>query len=351
MSEPERILELTRAVHDVANDKIQAIKKVTGTTRILSLNALIEATRAGEAGKGFAVVANEVKNVSQSIDSITQSLEGELSSTIRDLMSLGQTLIGQLRGSRLADLALNMIEIIDRNLYERSCDVRWWATDSAMVDCLAHASPESAAYAARRLGVILDSYTVYLDLWVADSNGRVVANGRPGRYPGVVGTDVSTESWFVDAMATATGNDYSMADISANPALDNALVATYATAIREGGEADGAPLGVLGIFFDWQPQADSVVKGVRLQAEEKTRTRCLLVDRNMKVLAASDGVGVLRDMVRLRTDGNQMGAYVDEVGNVVGFSVTPGYETYAGMGWYGIIIQQPAVDGEIPAKH
>ncbi|OJX79594.1 cache domain-containing protein [Magnetospirillum sp. 64-120] len=349
MSEPERILELTRAVHDVANDKIQAIKKVTGTTRILSLNALIEATRAGEAGKGFAVVANEVKNVSQSIDSITQSLEGELSSTIRDLMSLGQTLIGQLRGSRLADLALNMIEIIDRNLYERSCDVRWWATDSAMVDCLTRVCPESAAYASRRLGVILDSYTVYLDLWVADANGRVVANGRPGRYPGVVGSDVSKESWFTDAMAGANGNDYSMADISANAALDGALVATYATAIREGGEVDGAPLGVLGIFFDWQPQAETVVKGVRLRDEEKGRTRCLLVDRNMKVLAASDGVGVLKDMIRLRTDGNPMGAYVDEVGNVVGFAATPGYETYAGMGWYGIIVQQPSSDAEADA--
>jgi hypothetical protein len=345
MSEPERILELTRAVHDVANDKIQAIKKVTGTTRILSLNALIEATRAGEAGKGFAVVANEVKNVSQSIDTITQALEGELSSTIRDLMSLGQTLISQLRGSRLADLALNMIEIIDRNLYERSCDVRWWATDSAMVDCLTRRDAGTAAFAARRLGVILDSYTVYLDLWVADAQGRVVANGRPGRYPNVVGTDVSGQKWFSDSINTASGNDYAMADVEANAALGGALVGTYATAIREGGEADGKPLGVLGIFFDWQPQAETVVKGVRLRDEEKARTRCLLVDRNMKVLASSDGVGVLRDVVRLQTGGGNMGAYVDEFGNVVGYALTPGYETYEGMGWYGIIIQQPVGDG------
>ncbi|MBR9972825.1 methyl-accepting chemotaxis protein [Magnetospirillum sulfuroxidans] len=352
MSEPERILELTRAVHDVANDKIRAIKKVTGTTRILSLNALIEATRAGDAGKGFAVVANEVKNVSQSIDSITQALEGELSSTIRDLMNLGQALIGQLRGSRLADLALNMIEIIDRNLYERSCDVRWWATDSAMVDCLTRDDLAATAHAARRLGVILDSYTVYLDLWVADANGRVVANGRPARYSKAVGTDVSREKWFLDAMATASGNDFSMADIQANASLDGALVATYATAIRERGETDGKPLGVLGIFFDWEPQADAVLKGVRLRSEEKARTRCLLVDRQLKILAASDGVGVLTDAVRLRADQGQMGAYVDELGNVIGFALTPGYETYAGMGWYGVIIQQPAAETiEAGAKH
>ncbi|OAN63187.1 methyl-accepting chemotaxis protein [Magnetospirillum moscoviense] len=342
MSEPERILELTRAVHDVASDKIQEIKRVTGTTRILSLNALIEATRAGEAGKGFAVVANEVKNVSTSIDSITQSLEGELSSTIADLMNLGETLIGQLRGSRLADLALNMIEIIDRNLYERSCDVRWWATDSAMVDCLADATPTATAYASKRLGVILDSYTVYLDLWVVDANGRVVATGRPDRYPRAVGTDVSREAWFQNAMATADGTEFAMADISSVGALDGALVATYATAIRAGGDVNGELLGALGIFFDWRPQADGVVKGVRLRPEEKDRTRCLLIDANRKVLASSDGNGILSETIRLETGSTDMGSYVDEVGRIVGFAATPGYETYEGMGWYGVIIQLPS---------
>ena len=29
---------------------------------------------------------------------------------------------------------LTNIDLIDRNLYERSCDVRWWATDSSVVD-------------------------------------------------------------------------------------------------------------------------------------------------------------------------------------------------------------------------
>jgi hypothetical protein len=37
------------------------------------------------------------------------------------------------RGERMVDLSLNAIELMDRNLYERTCDVRWWATDSAIV--------------------------------------------------------------------------------------------------------------------------------------------------------------------------------------------------------------------------
>ncbi len=345
MSEPERILELTRAVYEVASDKIREIKQVTGTTRILSLNALIEATRAGEAGRGFAVVANEVKNVSHNINTITQSLEGELSATIQDLMTLGEHMVRQLRGARLADLALNMIEIIDRNLYERSCDVRWWATDSAVVDCVATETPGAAAFASKRLGVILDSYTVYLDLWVANADGRVIANGRPDRYGRAVGADVSADAWFRDAMATADGGEYAVADVSASAVLGGAPVATYATAIREGGETNGRPIGVLGIFFDWQSQAETVVKGVRLRKEEQASTRCLLLDQNHRVIASSDGRGFLTETVSLETHHGTMGAYVDPLGQIVGYALTPGYETYRGLGWYGVIVQEPRTAG------
>ena len=339
MSQPEKIIELTRSVYDVTNDKIRAIKEITGTTRILSLNALIEATRAGEAGRGFAVVANEVKRVSDGIIGITHSLESELSTAIREIMDLGEHLVRQLRGGRLVDLSLNMIEIIDRNLYERSCDVRWWATDSAMVDCLTNQSPETIDHACHRLGVILNSYTVYLDLWVADADGNIIANGRPNRYGRAIGTNVAREKWFMDAMTSSSGADFSVADIAINHALDGAPVATYATAVREGGDENGKPLGVLGIFFDWNPQAETVVKGLRLSPEEKGRTRALLLDNRRRVIASSDGQGFLTETFPLRTELGAQGSYADDKGHVVGFSITPGYETYAGLGWYGVVIQ------------
>ena len=50
-----------------------------------------------------------------------------------------------------------------------------------MVDCALAPSPENAAHASRRLGVILSSYTVYIDLWLCDLSGKVIANGRPDR--------------------------------------------------------------------------------------------------------------------------------------------------------------------------
>ncbi|MBF0372783.1 MAG: chemotaxis protein [Alphaproteobacteria bacterium] len=339
MAEPEKVLELTREVYDVANDKIALIKKVTQATRILALNALIESARAGDLGRGFAVVANEVKGVSDRINEIAAELEGELAVTISGLMRLGEAMVKDMRGQRLTDLALNMIDVIDRNLYERSCDVRWWATDSAVVDCLGVGTPEAREWASKRLGVILASYTVYLDLWIADRDGRVVANGRPQRFPRAKGADVSRQSWFRDAMATPSGAEFAVADVSVEQALEGAQVATYATAIRAGGDEHGEPMGVLGIFFDWAPQARAVVDSVRLSDEERPLTRCLLIDHNHRVIAASDDKGILADTFPIETQG-ATGIATTKDGDLIGYALTPGYETYQGLGWYGVIVQK-----------
>lgn len=339
---PERIVALSHAVSDLATRKMDEIQAVTNTTKILALNALIEAMRAGEAGRGFAVVAQEVKAISERITGIGNELRVQMASQTGELDTLGRRLVAQLRGNRLADLALNMIDIIDRNLYERSCDVRWWATDSAMVDCAADPTPERCAYAAKRLGVILNAYTVYLDLWVVDRRGVVLANGRPDRYRRAVGSSVAGEGWFRDALNTRTGDDFAVADIAVNDLLDHRTVATYATAIRAGGDANGAVTGVLGIFFDWQSQSETVVRSVRLTEDERASTRCLLVDRRHRVIAASDGRGVLSETFPLKTDGHSQGCYSDDKGGVVGFALTPGYETYKGLGWYGVITQDAA---------
>jgi hypothetical protein len=140
-------------------------------------------------------------------------------------------------------------------------------------------------------------------------------------------------------MATRSGTDFAVADIGANDLLDRATVATYATAIRAGGEESGPVIGVLGVFFDWQTQSQGVVDSVRLTDEERSRTRCLLVDSRHRVIAASDRRGVLTESYPLRTGGHGHGSYSDEQGRVVGFAVTPGYETYKGLGWFGVIVQ------------
>lgn len=345
MSEHEKLMELSRNVGSIASRKLISINSITHEIRILALNALIEASRAGSAGVGFAVVAKEVKSVSHRITDISHEMGKELATSISDLNKVGMTMMAQLeeaRGQRLKDLALNMIDIIDRNLYERSCDVRWWATDTAVVEALAQADQPKRRFASERLAVILNSYTVYLDLWIADLDGNVVANGRPELYPGVVGSSVAEEAWFRDALATASGDHYAAQDIEVAARLGSQQVATYSTAVREGGRANGRVIGALGIFFDWGTQAAAVVNAVRLTEEEKKLTRCMLVDREGRIIASSDARGILRDKFKIRKSKGsaKIDFYTTAEGTSVGFAETPGYETYPGLGWHGVIEQR-----------
>jgi hypothetical protein len=235
----------------------------------------------------------------------------------------------------MVDLSLNAIELIDRNLYERTCDVRWWATDSAVVDCATTPNAAAVAHASERLAVILGAYTVYLDLWLCDLNGNVIANGRADRFD-VIGQNVAATKWFREARELASGDDYVAGDIECQPLLGDAQVATYCARVRTDGKARGKPTGILAIHFDWEPQARAIVSGVRVGSADKARV--LLVDSNFRVIAASDGEGLLRERVPLTLDGRRSGFYQDRSGTLVAFHATPGYETYKGLGWYGVIL-------------
>jgi hypothetical protein len=329
------ILDLAYAVSRVTGEKIDLIDGVMRQTHLLALNARIEAARAGQAGAAFAVVADEMSLVAKDINAISGQLRGAVADNIARLEIAGSRMVRQMRGARLTDLAHNCIEVIDRNLYERSCDVRWWATDSAIVEALETPTGASATYASQRLATILRSYTVYLDLWVADSHGRVIANGRPDRTD-VVGRDVSQERWFQQAQRTLSGDDFVVCDVAAQPGLDGQAAATYATAVRRGGANEGRATGVLGIFFDWAPQAAAIVEGVGLAPDEKAHTRVMLLDAQHRVLAASDGAGLLTERFNLDKGSQTRGHYI-ESDRLIAFAQTPGYETYKGLGWYGCI--------------
>ncbi len=332
------IVECSQAARGTTLNKVGEIRAITRRMKILALNALIEAARAGEVGRGFAVVSQEVRGISEEVDALAVGLEAELGGEIEELSRLATRMAETAHGARMVDLALNAVELIDRNLYERSCDVRWWATDSAVVDAAADPTPMARDHAGRRLGVILKAYTVYLDLWLVEPSGRVIAAGRGDRFA-VAGHSVADRPWFRTAMGLASGDDFHAEDIAHEALLGGAQVATFATTVREGGRADGRSLGVLAAHFDWEPQAAAIVGGVRLADHERARTRVLLVDRRHRVIASSDGHGVLSEHIAFDPKGRTHGCDAMAGGGSVAFHLTPGYETYGGLGWYGVLVE------------
>src|SRR5215831_18635365 len=201
------IARLTAEVNRIACEKTRSIQQITNQMKMLALNALIESSRAGVHGAGFAVVAQEVRSVGQQVEAIARDLESQLTKRTGNLVSSMERMAQRSRGERMVDLSLNAIELIDRNLYARTCDVRWWATDSAMFDCAAAPEDVAQTHASDRLAVILSAYTVYLDLWLCDLDGKILANGRANRFK-VAGQNVAETKWFREARRLRSGDDY-----------------------------------------------------------------------------------------------------------------------------------------------
>jgi hypothetical protein len=81
------ISEVQSASHHVkaTDDIINFIKGIANQTRLLGLNASIEAARVGEAGRGFGVVASEIRKLSTSssesineINNVIKSIQGSV---------------------------------------------------------------------------------------------------------------------------------------------------------------------------------------------------------------------------------------------------------------------------------
>ena len=307
--------------------------RISNEISILSLNATIEAARAGDAGRGFAVVAHEVRVLAE-----------QAAKESRDLGSLRSELLQSFTEreyDRLCDMGQTLVQLIVRNLYERTADVRWWAADEALVQCLEALDPQTITHATERLGLLNRFYSVYLNLVLVGKNGQIVACSRPAQFSRVVGANVTQKSWFKQAMALSTGDHYVADDIRHDSLHDDKLVAVFATAVRQGGTVDGKSIGVLAIMFDWETQARAIVQKEPAMSEETwMRTRVMLVDNSLRIIAASDDKDLL-SYFPLDHGGQPRGYYVKDDREVVAFAKTLGYQEYDGRGWYAVIVQRP----------
>jgi hypothetical protein len=316
-------------------DHIFVNGRITSQVNILALNATIEAARAGDAGRGFAVVATEVKHLAAQAVNASKDL-GAIRSETTEL----QRRFTETECDRLSEMSQTLVQFIVRNLYERTADVRWWATDEALFRCLASPDRAGIDHAVARLGLINRFYSVYLNLVLVGIDGKIIACSQPAKFPRVTGADISQLPWFRKAMATTRGDQYVVDEIDHDSLHDNKLAAVYAAAVRKEGRIDGKIIGVLGVVFDWETQSKTIVQTEpSLSADEWTRSPVLLLDQNMRAIAASDNNGILSPFM-LDHKGQHKGHYVNADHEVIAFAKTLGYQEYDGLGWYAAIVQK-----------
>jgi hypothetical protein len=194
-----------------------------------------------------------------------------------------------LRDGRCAQLAFHAnlaVRMMDRNLYERANDCRWWALSPDLAAPLAALSADPMDEAARRsaervLAHLNSLYTVYRRIALFDKHGRVVAVSRDNAsLPDDLHLDPALVQRVLGLRSTA---HYAVSRFAASALADGAPTYVYAAAVRG---PRGDVLGGVALAFasDVEMLAmlkDSLPDGEALDA--------WLVDPHGTVIAATAG--------------------------------------------------------------
>jgi hypothetical protein len=144
------------------------------------------------------------------------------------------------------------VDIMDRNLYERANDNRWWALTPYFRDTLAAGQPSAAEAAeiGRILAHINGLYTVYSTLFVFDAVGRVVADSRSGAS-GMVGEKL-TGPHIEEALAGRNTQAYAVSTFEPTPLYEGHPTYIYCGSILA--PDFSRTVGGVAIVFDAEPQ-------------------------------------------------------------------------------------------------
>jgi chemotaxis signal transduction protein len=181
------------------------------------------------------------------------------------------------------------IDIMDRNLYERANDCRWWALDDVLRQVLAQPPGQrDASAAASVLARINGLYTVYSLLVLFDTQGEVIAVSDPAAasWRG----QVLDAPWVRETLALRDSQSYAASAHGPSPLYGDRATCVFAAALRSP-DAQARVVGGIAIVFDGEPQFEAMLRDSLPQGsdtQEPGNVASLFVTRSGRVVASSD---------------------------------------------------------------
>lgn len=317
----------------------QEIQRNKGDIQLISINGIILATDLGKSGKSFMPIFDQITEAGSSTTGKMEFLLSEMSSDM-----LGQNL------KALENLSKQSIELIDRNLFERAADVRWWATDHVFWNSLSKMDSNNYDEASKRLAVINASYTMYRDLILVDSSGNIVANSKMENRKRIKELNISSQTWFKQALQISNSVQYVVQDVGNTNLEDENTSLIYAGAIIDLGQRSGKVIGVLGILFDWNAIATSILEccSPRIHGSLAKGSAAFYLNREHTVIASTDVINFpvgaklnLPESSVLLKDGASSSGIFNSNGKkyIIGSSRSKGYREYNGLDWTSHVVR------------
>ena len=317
----------------------QEIQRNKGDIQLISINGIVLATDLGKAGKSFMPIFDQITETGSSTTGKMELLLSEMSADM-----LQQNL------QALTNLSQQAIELIDRNLFERAADVRWWSTDHVLWESLQAKDKKHLDAINKRLQIINATYTMYRDLVEADASGRIVANAKVENHDKLMGMSVADQYWLRQGMQMSKTVHYAVQDVCDSELENENTSLIYCSAILENGQRSGKPVGVLGILFDWENQAQPILAAClpRINNEVAHGGAAFYVNRDRVVIATTDEVHFpINQVVNIPTenvnlkDGHTASGLFSANGRkyIIGSSGSHGYREYKGLGWTAHVVR------------
>lgn len=297
--------------------------------------------------------------------SVAATLLDSMDEAQRKFQELQERLIDSLARENTRKVALELggmaqvaVDIVVRNLFERTADVGFLATDGVLVDFLAAttrdddagacvagtgedadadngtaanamATDDACAIVRRRLRDYRDKYTVYDEILVLDAQGRVRAQLDEA-------TPVRTSSDpLVAATLTADGYLETFRPSDLRPGKPVAHIFSHRILHPE----TGRPLGVLCLCFRFENEMEGIFR--KLVNGRKGVVLCLTDDAGTVIASSAPADFRVGSCLGARAP-RALTSLGSGSGEYLAFSApTNGYQGYVGLGWRGCAATPP----------
>lgn len=287
---------------------------------------------------GNAKIAN-TKNIE---NSFSKSLLTEISKTGSQTKAIFEQSIGNLNNTVISSILNDVtflsklaIDIMDRNLYERANDCRWWALTTYFRKSLKSENPHSQEIS-KILTYINNLYTVYTNLFVYDNSGVILAVSNDEENH-IIGSKLNN-SWVLETLDIKDSQTYSVSPFDKSPLYSNRYTYIYGASITDIADSSEV-LGGIGIVFDSQPEfyemlADTLPKDKDDKVQENYFA--LFCDREKKIISSTnpelkigDTLNIEDTFFQLQT-GSSYANIIEYKGDYfsVGSSLSKGYREY-----------------------
>ena len=266
------LLSHAEAFSPSLHELMSSVTKTTRTIERIVWNGKVTSAANDSHGGGV----NKLNTV---LDQITETGERSDALFSHSIQDLYQTVLA----SSISEAALTsqlLVDMLDRNLYERANDCRWWALSSQLRQGLAQPSAEQNAAMAEVLRYINSLYTVYARLFVYDRSGVIVASTGDQQ---VLGQSINADT-LARVCALRSELDHYAEPFAPSPLYGGEATFVYHAAIRHP-QQSASVIGGIGIVFDARPELlNMLLSGVA----GREHMRAYFVTPEGRVLSSTD---------------------------------------------------------------